>query len=366
MKTPRFTFCIPNLNKISFLPACITSLLNQTSKEWQCIFVDGFSDDGSWEYIQQFQSDPRFHIKRGIQQGMYADWNECLKFVETEYFYFLPSDDICFPELVHQTVAALDSYLDVDVCHFKFAYINEYGKTIASYDEIIKNQMFLYYESSKFAHRRSAMAEFMMHFVYRTIYRTINSLVFRRSLISKMNGFASCYGSAGDYDWTMRMGLYTDTLYIPELLAAWRKYDGQATQSPKSSQNNAIILQIARQNLDKLSSCKKPNCLKEYPAAKNTLAYLRYEYALSLSKQLKLRLNLFETLAKLVLLFSEYPVFSCLIFLRKVFRYPSYPCFSKDAFALEILRMYDLYWPPVHINFRADCFSSSTNTLDID
>lgn len=366
MKTPRFTFCIPNFNKVKFLPACIESLLSQTSEEWQCVFVDGFSNDGSWEYIEQFQSDSRFHIKRGIQQGMYADWNECLKCVETEYFYFLPSDDICFPELVHQTVATLDAYPDVDVCHFKFAYINEYGKTIASYDEIIKNQMFLYYESSKFAHRRSAMTEFMMHFVYRTIYRTINSLVFRRSLISKMNGFASCYGSAGDYDWTMRMGLYTDTLYIPELLAAWRKYDGQATQSPKSSQSNAIILEIAKQNLDKLSLCEKSNYLKEYPVAENTLAYLRYEYALSLSKQLKLQLNFFEPLAKLFVLFSKFPMSFCLIFLRKIGRYPLYPCFSKNAFALELLRIYGLHWPSVSINFGTDCFSSSANTLDVD
>ena len=67
-------------------------------------------------------------------------------------------------------------------------------------------------------HRRSAHCEFMMHLVYRTIYRTMNSLVFRKNIIEKMNGFSSSYGSAGDYDWSMRLSFYTDVLYIPEFI----------------------------------------------------------------------------------------------------------------------------------------------------
>ncbi|NER52725.1 MAG: glycosyltransferase family 2 protein, partial [Symploca sp. SIO1A3] len=74
MGSPKFTFCIPNLNKIKYLPACIESMLAQDCQDWRCVFVDGYSTDGSWEYMEQFASDPRFLLLRGRQQGMYTDW----------------------------------------------------------------------------------------------------------------------------------------------------------------------------------------------------------------------------------------------------------------------------------------------------
>ena len=129
MSKPRFTFCIPNLNKIQYLPACIESMLAQDCRDWKCVFVDGYSTDGSWEYMQQFAADPRFLLLRGLKQGMYADWNECLRHVDTEYFYILTSDDTCFPELMSRTVNALDAYPNVDACHFQFCLINETVKT---------------------------------------------------------------------------------------------------------------------------------------------------------------------------------------------------------------------------------------------
>lgn len=249
MGKKRFTFCIPNLNKLDFLPECIDSMLAQDCSDWQCVFVDGYSTDGSWEYMQRFAHDPRFKLLRGLKQGMYADWSECLHHVDTEYFYILTSDDTCYPQLVSTTTQALDLHRDIDVCHFKFALLDAKGNILRQSPDIAKLQFPLYYPFYEQAHRRSGGVDFLLHFFYGALYTTITSLVFRSSLIQKLKGFSSDYGPTGDYDWTMRLGLHTDILYLPELLATWRKYDEQADALVCPTRRRANELQIAQKNL---------------------------------------------------------------------------------------------------------------------
>jgi glycosyltransferase involved in cell wall biosynthesis len=163
--------------------------------------VDGYSTDGSWEYIQQFAEYTRFLIIRGTGQGIYPDWNECLKYVNTEYFYFLTSDDTCYPELVSKTTEALDRYPDVDACHFQFALINRQGSIKSNYEVITEKFFPLYTSVNKYAHRRSGITEFILHTVYRSLYISMTSLVFRRNLIDKIQGFPHIYGTVGDCDY---------------------------------------------------------------------------------------------------------------------------------------------------------------------
>jgi glycosyltransferase involved in cell wall biosynthesis len=253
MGKPRFTFCIPNLNKIDYLPACIDSMLAQDRDDWQCVFVDGFSTDGCWEYVQRFADDPRFRLLRGLKQGMYADWNECLRYVDTEYFYILTSDDTCSPRLVRQTTQVLDQYLDVDVCHFQYALIDRAGSILADYEALIKLWFPLYADFIDVAHRRLGLCETLSHYAYGTIYKTITSLVFRTKLLRKMDGFSTEYGSVGDYDWGLRLGLYSDVIYIPQLLATWRTYEEQATAQLSFSEMPEQFLAIAAENIKHLN-----------------------------------------------------------------------------------------------------------------
>jgi glycosyltransferase involved in cell wall biosynthesis len=250
---PRFTFCIPNLNKIDFLPACIESMLAQDSDDWCCVFVDGFSTDGCWEYMQRFADDPRFRLRRGLRQGMYADWNECLRQVETEYFYILTSDDTCYPELVSQTTQVLNQYLDVDVCHFQYELIDRAGNILSGYESLTKLWFPIYSDFVNGSYRRSGLCEVLSHYAYGTIYKTITSLVFRTKLLQKMGKFSTDYGSVGDYDWGLRLGLYSDVIYIPQRLATWRTYGEQATAQLSFSEIPERFLEIAKRNIKYLN-----------------------------------------------------------------------------------------------------------------
>lgn len=345
MSSPRFTFCIPNLNKIQYLSACIESMLAQDCPDWKCVFVDGYSTDGSWEYMQQFASDPRFLLLRGLKKGMYADWNECLRHVKTEYFYFLPSDDTCFPSLVSTTVTALDRYLDIAACHFQYAMIDESGEIIQSPEEITISKLTLYTEANHKMHRRSGICEFMMQFVYCAPYTSMTSLVLRSSLIDKLQGFKTIYGHAGDFDWTMRLTLLTDILYIPKLLATWRVCEGQVTQQTSPVKYTEITLAIASDNLEAFIESEK-NYFKSPINSYQLLSDYLDSYLYGIYMQIFQNKDLPIGLIRLLRFAAKFPLFFPRKILRKISFNRIFPRIDKLAKAQILIRRHDLLWPP--------------------
>lgn len=352
MNKPRFTFCIPNLNKVEFLPACIEGVLTQDCDNWCCVFVDGYSTDGSWEYMQQFASDPRFKLLRGLKQGMYEDWNECLRHVNTEYFYFLTSDDTCSSQLVSQAIAALDAYPSVHACHFKYDLIDKHGEVIESYQEVLQRNFRLYIPVSDYTHLRAGIGEFFLHYVYGTIYRTITSLVFRRCLLPQMKGFSREYGTAGDYDWTMRLGLFTDVLYLPETLATWRIYDGQATQNLESSSHRRRILDIAKNNFQLFQKMERKYQLKKiFYHQQELLADFYSEYGWALREEIIGSNSPKSLIQNTYHLLANCPFYA----MKKVIsrlsqgRFYQYHA-DKERFALRLISGYGIPWPPKRLD----------------
>jgi glycosyltransferase involved in cell wall biosynthesis len=349
MAESRFTFCIPNLNKRKYLPACIESVLSQDREDWRCVFVDGYSTDGSWEYMQQFASDSRFLLLRGHKQGMYADWNECLQRVETEYFYFLTSDDTCYPQIVSKTISTLDAYADIDVCHFQCDLINEIGTIISKTDDLFGSD-FIYKDANKYAHRRSGICDFFMHFVYRALYTTITSLVFRKSLIDKLEGFSTFFGTSGDYDWTMRMCLFTDILYIPETLATWRTHSDQATRTVSYSQYHERSLVIAQTNLDLLFSLQPEKFRKRHQIREILLNRFLDNHASFVCLEILKSRSILFILGKIYLLLRNRPFYIPKTIIKhlsfkKIFTKPT----NVDQ-AEKLIREYNLNWPPTVID----------------
>jgi hypothetical protein len=302
--------------------------------------------------MQQFASDPRFLLIRGHQQGMYVDWNECLRHIETEYFYFLTSDDTCYPELVSTTTSALDKYKDIDACHFKFAMIDGAGKIIQDYDQIVRRKFPLYSDLINYTHQRSGICEFFMHCVYRSLYITITSLVFRYKTIEKLESFSSQYGTSGDYDWTMRLGLITDVLYIPKLLATWRIHQNQMTQNTQSPDVIARNLAIANKNLEIFIA--KPDLSKRIKKPldiDNILSHLSYEYRFRLFRDNLFTINILRSAWHLQLLLRKHAK----LFFSYGIRWfrndkSSWLYSSRTKSVVKLIRNYGLEWPPTKVN----------------
>ncbi len=117
---------MPNLNGRPFLPERLRTITEQTFSDWELIVVDNYSEDGAWEYFQvQARSEPRMKISQSPKEGMYANWNNCLRLAKGEFVYIATSDDTMAPDCLERLIDALDQYPDCDLAHCPLRVIDD-------------------------------------------------------------------------------------------------------------------------------------------------------------------------------------------------------------------------------------------------
>lgn len=245
---PRHTFCIPNKNKLKYLKRCIDSVLAQDWSAWRCIIVDGYSDDGSWEFVNQYANDPRFKIMRGTHNGMYADWNHCIAHVDTEYFTVLPSDDFCEPNLSSAGVHALEENFLARICASMIDIVGENERIIKTAQQVTKD-MPLWSSVNNYSHFRECPLDFIFHISGSESFINSLTLVCQTSLFHEIGGFSSAYGSCGDIDWYIRAAARSSVVFRAEKCGSWRMYAEQASSSTDEISTIENLLRIRTASL---------------------------------------------------------------------------------------------------------------------
>lgn len=105
MHSPLISIIIPAYNREHTLPKTITSVINQTYSNWECIIVDDGSTDGTEELCRNWiDIDSRLqYIQRDISpKGASHCRNIGLAAAKGDYVIFLDSDDILLPHCLEQ------------------------------------------------------------------------------------------------------------------------------------------------------------------------------------------------------------------------------------------------------------------------
>ncbi len=223
---PLVSICLPNLNGRPFLPARMDSILSQSETDWELIVCDSHSDDGSWEFFEQYRGDSRVKLHQVPREGLYAGWNECLRRVTGRYFCFATSDDTCDHDFLAKMTGVLEAHADVDIAACQFDLINEDGRVIEPRPEFPSD---FYGDWLARPHRRSGHLEFLVHLIRGGCWTSITSVLFRTSLLAKVGFFETQGTPVVDQLWAAKTALHSDTLWLPEHLATWRRHDRQAS-----------------------------------------------------------------------------------------------------------------------------------------
>lgn len=92
MKNPFFSIIIPTFNSSALLGRCLSSIINQSSTNWEILIIDGLSTDNTLEIARNF-NDHRIRIYSSADKGIYDAMNKGIKLAGGEWLYFLGSDD---------------------------------------------------------------------------------------------------------------------------------------------------------------------------------------------------------------------------------------------------------------------------------
>ena len=230
MSTPRVSICLPNLNNRAYLEERIETIVAQTLADWELVICDNYSDDGAWEFFQEFaKRDSRVRISQEPREGMYANWNNCVRKARGEFVYVATSDDTMAPDCMEKMVKALDENPDCDLAHCPMKVIDQHGNPGRDWWSVSS----LFAKSSRrfmnSRHKRIAPYDGILCLLGDNIYSSVTQLLIRRSLYEKVGLYKADWGSLGDFHWNLRAGLAASAVHVPDTWGGWRMHPSQAT-----------------------------------------------------------------------------------------------------------------------------------------
>lgn len=233
MNTPLVSICLPNLNTRAFLEERVQTILDQTYTNWELIVSDNYSDDGSWEYFQGLaRTEPRVSVAQAPREGLYPNWNNCLRRTRGEYIYIATSDDTMASDYLEKLVRAMGEHPDCELGHCGLRIIDTQGRELPD---------LTWPECTVFAHGlgdirgtphiRRAPYDGLIHLTGQHVVLSITQILIRKSLFARTGEFGSQWGSVSDFNWEMKAGLVANMIHVPDTWASWRVHSTQATAS---------------------------------------------------------------------------------------------------------------------------------------
>ncbi|HEY3246539.1 MAG TPA: glycosyltransferase, partial [Phycisphaerae bacterium] len=109
-RPPLVSVVIPTYNQADYLGAALDSVLAQTYEHWEAVVVNDGSTDGTAAVLARYAAiDPRIRPFTTPNRGITATLNEGLRHARGEYFCWLSSDDLYYPDKLRIQVEAFDA-----------------------------------------------------------------------------------------------------------------------------------------------------------------------------------------------------------------------------------------------------------------
>ena len=103
MRTPRFSVIIPTLNEEKFLPHLLTSLTEQTKKDFEVIVVDGKSKDKTVAVARSFEGKlPHLTVLVSKKASLPLQRNLGAAAARGEWFVFIDADGVLMPYFIER------------------------------------------------------------------------------------------------------------------------------------------------------------------------------------------------------------------------------------------------------------------------
>lgn len=115
MNSALITVGIPFYNARSFLGYAISSIINQTYRNWILILLDDGSSDGSLEIAHSFHDQRIQVICDGENKGLAFRLNQFISLCGTKYLVRMDADDIMHPYRLEKQLNYMELHPNVDV-----------------------------------------------------------------------------------------------------------------------------------------------------------------------------------------------------------------------------------------------------------
>ena len=204
---------IPTFNRLIYLERAIKSVLNQTISVNEIIIVDDGSDDGTSEFIHSNYPNLKYIFQSN--SGVSAARNTGIKAASSNWIAFLDSDDAWVTNKIQKQITELELNPEMNFCHSNEIWIRN-GKEI----------------KQKNTHKK--FGGFIFDKCLDKCRISPSTVICRKSLLIKLNGFDEDLAICEDYDLWLRITSNNPVIYIEKPLII--KYGGHQDQLSRNSE----------------------------------------------------------------------------------------------------------------------------------
>jgi len=206
-KAPFISVIIPTFNRLELLKETLESVRNQAFRDFELIVVDDGSSDGTAEWLDE-QADIRtIHQENS---GIAASRNRGAFASRGNWLAFLDHDDLWSPDKLRVQAEFVQTNPDVGMVSARHVRL---GKTIRASGpgRWTKGDLFLEEYSTSFIHTSSVMI--------------------RRDVFERVEGFPTCYRFADEFDVWLKIAAAYPIAYVDRPLVFIRLYDSNTSHN---------------------------------------------------------------------------------------------------------------------------------------
>ncbi|WP_316826673.1 glycosyltransferase family 2 protein [Pedobacter miscanthi] len=231
MKSPKITVFMAAYNVSDYIEESISSILNQTFKDFEFIIIDDGSTDDTSLIVKKFNDSRISFIQNDGNKGIPFTRNRLLELAKGEYIAILDSDDIAYPDRLQLQLNFFSAHPEVALCGGHGKVINETGietgkNIIVPTDNLINMRML-----------------FNNPFIN-------SSAMFKTQIFRELNGYKD-YALAEDFDLFIRISEKYSVANIDAFLVKYRIHGENITikRSKDQEKHELEILENMQKNL---------------------------------------------------------------------------------------------------------------------
>lgn len=204
----RVDVVIPTYNGLPYLKEAVTSVLDQTYKDWRLFVIDdGSPDKGATEKYFKTVKDPRITYIKRRNQGRSATRNYGISIGDSPCIAFLDADDIWYPNKLQKQLELLENKPKVGMVYGLCKVIDEHGHESGAINDLQSGDLFRYLLGGN------------------NISGSASIVMIRREVFDKVGLFREDFSMAEDWEMWLRIARSYDIDYVPEYLAAYRVFE---------------------------------------------------------------------------------------------------------------------------------------------
>lgn len=190
----KITIYCPTFNSIKYIKGYLQNLEKQICKNFKVIFVDSFSNDGSYELIKNFCENSKIESKVIREKcSVYGAWNIAVENINTEYCMNFNTDDRLLPTATLTYEYYINKFNDVDMIYGHHNFISD-----------LETLQIL-----PITYRWNNLINILSQESEKKLYLTINPCgpfpLIKTESLKKLGKFDEKYFSSADYDMWLRM-----------------------------------------------------------------------------------------------------------------------------------------------------------------